>query len=70
MVTQKKPVIIIMMLYKTIKAMVCTLDSGTDLLDIVAGVLHKDILASYVLKICLDHQLGRSTDRIKENVSH
>ena len=52
---------------KETKAIVCSPDTGTDLLDIVAGDLQGDTFAPYRVKICLDDVMRTSTDLMKEN---
>ena len=42
-------------------------DGDTDYFDIVAGVLQRDTLASYLFIICLVYVLRTSIDKIKEN---
>ena len=42
-------------------------DRDTDYFDIVAGVLQGDTLAPYLFIICLDYELRKSIDKIKEN---
>ena len=49
------------------KVKVHSLDVATDFFDIVAGVLQKDMLAPYLLIICLDYVLWTSIDLMKEN---
>ena len=39
----------------------------TDFIDIVAGVLQGDMLASYLFLFCLDYIFQMSVDLIKEN---
>ena len=63
----KVTVIAIMMLYKNMKVNICSPDGDTDYLDIVAGVLKEDTLASYLFIICLDYMLWTSIDLMKEN---
>ena len=43
-----------MMLYKNMKAMICSPDGDTDFFDIVTGVLRGDTLALYLFIICQD----------------
>ena len=57
-----------MMLYKNMKAMVCSPNANTDFFDIVTGVLQGDTLAPYLFMICLDYVLWMSVDLMKENV--
>ena len=56
----------IMMLYKNRKAKVRSPDGDTDYFDIVAGVLQRDTLASYLLIICLDYVLRTSINKMKD----
>ena len=56
-----------MMLYKNVKAMVCSPDGDADFFDIVTGVLQGDTLAPYMFIIYLDYVLNMSIDLIKEN---
>ena len=63
----KETVAAIMILYRNIKMKVRSLDGDTDYIDIVAGVLQGDTLASYLFIICLDYVLRTSIDKIKEN---
>ena len=56
-----------MMLYRNMKVKVCSPDGDTDYVDIVAGVLQGDTLASYLFIICLDYVLKMSIDKMKEN---
>ena len=63
----KENVAAIMMLYKNTKVKVRSLDKDTDYLDIVAGVLQRDTLASYLFIICLGYVLRTSIDLMKEN---
>ena len=56
-----------MMLYKNMKAMVCSSDSDTDFFDSVTAVLQGDILVPYLFMIYLDYILQTSIDQIKEN---
>ena len=53
-----------MMLYKNMKAMVCSPDGDTDFFYIVTGVLQGDTFVPYSFIICLDYVL---IDLIKEN---
>ena len=55
------------MLYKNMKVKLCSPDRDTVYFDIVAGVLRKDTLASYLFIICLDYLLRTSIDFRKEN---
>ena len=56
------------MLHKNTKVKVRSPDGDTDYLDIIAGVLQGDTLASYLFIICLDYVLRTSLDLMKENV--
>ena len=60
----KETVTAIMMLYRSTKVKVCSLDGDTDYFDIVAGVLHGDTLVSYLFIICLYYVLRTSIDKI------
>ena len=51
----KENVAAIMMLYKNTKVKVRSPDGDTDYFDIIASVLQGDILAPYLLIICLDY---------------
>ena len=53
----RETVIAIMMVYKNMKALVCSPDCDTDFFNIVAGVLQGDTLAPYLFIICLDYVL-------------
>ena len=55
-----------MMLYKSTKVKVRSLDGDTDLYDIAAGVLQGDKLAPTCFIICQDYMLRTSIDLIKE----
>ena len=46
----------IILIYKNMKAMVCSPDSDADF-DIIAGVLQRNTLALYIFTICLDYVL-------------
>ena len=50
----KETITAIMMLYRNTTVKVCSPDGDTDYFDIVAAVLQGDILAPYLLIICLD----------------
>ena len=50
-----------------LKEPVRSLDGDTDYFDIVADVIWGDILAQYLLIICLDYVLRTSIDLMKEN---
>ena len=56
-----------MILFRNTKVKVRSPDGDTDYFDIVAGVLQGDILAPYLLIICLDYVLRTSINKIKEN---
>ena len=56
-----------MMLYQNTKVKVHSPDEDTDYLDIVAGVLQEDTLASCLFIICLDYMLRTSIVWMKEN---
>ena len=58
----KETIIAIIVLYKTLKAIIHSPDGETDFFDIVTGVLQVDTLAPYLLII-----LRTSIDLIKEN---
>ena len=51
----KETVIAIMMLYKNMKAMVCSPNSETNFFDIVIEVLQGDTLSLYLFIISLDY---------------
>ena len=63
----KEIVTAIMMLYKNTKATACLSDGDTYFLDIVFRVLQGNILAPYLLLICLDYIFWKLIDLIKEN---
>ena len=63
----KETVSIIIMLYKNMKAMVCSPDGKTDFLNIVAEILQGDTSVPYLFIICQEYVLQTSTDLIKEN---
>ena len=63
----KETVTAIMMLYRNTKVKVRSPDGPTDYFDIVEGVLQGDILARYLLIICLDYMLWTSIDKMKDN---
>ena len=48
----KETVTNLMMLYKNMKAIVCSLDGDTHFFDIVAGILQEDILEIYLWHYC------------------
>ena len=54
-----------MILYRNTKVKVRSPDGDTDYFDIVAGVLQRDTLATYLFIICLDYVLRTSIDDIK-----
>ena len=56
-----------MMLYRNSKVKVRSQEKDTDYFDMVAGVLQRDILATYLFIICLDYVLITSIDKMKEN---
>ena len=49
------------------KVKILSPDGDTDYFDIVAGVLQKDTLATYLFIICQDYVLKTFIDKIKEN---
>ena len=55
-----------MMLYKNMKAMVCSLDDDTDFFDIISGVLQGNTFAPFLFIICLDYVLWMSVNLMKE----
>ena len=55
-----------MMLSRNTKVKVSFRGGDTDYFDIVAGVLQGDTLARYLFIICLDYELRKSIDKIKE----
>ena len=63
----KESVAAIMILYKSTKVKICSLDGDTDYFDIVASVMHGCILAPYLFIMCLDYVLRSSIDSMKEN---
>ena len=63
----KKTVAAIMIFYRNTKVKVLSPDGDTDYFDIVAGVLQRDTLATYLFIICLDYMLRTLIDTIKEN---
>ena len=63
----KETVIAIIMLYKNKKAMVRSPDGDIDFFNIVARVLQRDSLASYVFIFCLEYVLRTSIALIKDN---
>ena len=56
-----------MMLYKNPKIKVHSPDGDTDNFDIVAGILQRETLASYLFIICLGYMLRMSNDKMKDN---
>ena len=60
----KETVAAITILYTNTKGKVGSPDGDTEYLDIVAGVLHGDMLAPYLFIICLDYVLRTSSGRI------
>ena len=63
----KETVAAIMILYRNTKVKVRSPDGDTEYFDIVTGVLHRDMLAPYLIIICLDYVLRTSIDKIREN---
>ena len=63
----KETVAAITILYRNTKVKVCSPDGDTKYFDIVAGVLHGDMLAPYLFIICLDYMFRTSIDKIREN---
>ena len=63
----KETVAALTILYRNTKVKVGSPDGDTECLDIVAGVLQGDTLASYLFIICLDYVLRTSIDKIREN---
>ena len=59
-----------MMLYKNMKAMMCSPDGDIDFFDIVTGVLQGDTLAPYLFILCLDYVYQTSINLSKENGSY
>ena len=64
--TNKETVTIIMILYKNMKVMVCSLDGDINYFDIVAGVLQGDTLLPCMFIIRLDDILWMQIDLIKK----
>ena len=64
----KETVSAIMRLYKNTNAMVHSLDSDTNLIDIVAGVWQGDKSVQYMHIICLDYEL-RTPINLEKTVS-
>ena len=56
-----------MILYKSTKVKVHSLDRDTDYFDIVTAVLQGDTLTPHLFIICLDYVLRTSIDLMKEN---
>ena len=63
----KETVTALIMLYKKMKAVVCSPDGNTKFFNIVTEVLQRDILAPYIFIICLNYVLHMSINLIKEN---
>ena len=63
----KETVAAITILYRNTKVKVRSPDGDTEYFDIVAGVLQGDMLAPYLVIICLDYVLRTSIDKIREN---
>ena len=63
----KDTVAAITILYRNTKVKVRSREGDTEYFGIVAGVLHGDTLAPYLLIIWLDYVLRTSIDKIKEN---
>ena len=63
----KESVTAIMMLYKNMKAIVCSCEANNNFFDIVAGALEGDTLALYMFMICQDFTFQMPIDLIKEN---
>ena len=64
----KETVAAIMMLYKNTKVKVLTSDGDTDYFDILAFVLKRDTWVPYLFIICLDYELRRSIDKMKDKI--
>ena len=64
---RKETVSAIMMLYKTTKVKLCSMDGDTYYFVIVAGVLQGHTLTLYLFIICLDYVLRTCIDKKKEN---
>ena len=56
---KRETVIAIMMLYKNVKAMLCSADGNTDLFDIVIRIFQGETLASYMFIISQDYALPK-----------
>ena len=63
----KETVAAITILYRNTKVKVRSPDGDTEYLDIVAGILQRDMQAPYLFIICLDYILRTLIDKIKEN---
>ena len=63
----QETVTVIRIQYSNEKRKVRSQDGGRDFFDIVAGVLQGDTLVPYLFIICLDYELRKSIDKIKEN---
>ncbi len=66
---QKETVAAITILYRNTKVKVRSPDGDAEYFDIVAGVLQGDMLAPYLLIICLDYVLRTTFDKMKKTVS-
>ena len=66
-VSIKKTVTAIMILYKNTKAIVSLPDGDTNFFNIAAGGLQWDTLVPYMFIVCLDYVLRTSVDLKKEN---
>ena len=64
----KETVVAIMMLFKNMKAIVCSPDGNTKFFNIVAWVLQGHTFMPYTFIISLDNVLQTSFDLTKENV--
>ena len=63
----KETVAAITILYRNTKVKVRSPDGDTEYFDIVAGVLQRGTLATYLFIICLDNVLRTSIDKIRKN---
>ena len=63
----KEAVTAIMVLYKNMKALVCSSNGVTNFFDIIVRVLQGNTLVPYLFIICLDYVLQTSIDLIEEN---
>ena len=63
----KETEVAITILYRNTNVKVRSPDGDTEYFDIVAGVLQRDPLATYLFIICLDYVLRTSIDKIREN---